>query len=125
MLFEQTCVASQTLLQPPQLAALVVTSTQFAPHTIWPAVGQPQEPLVHAWPAGHWWPQEPQFRASFPLTFTHAPEQFISPDEHVEAHDRWLQTWPPEQALVQVPQWAGSEASETHAVPHAVRPARH
>jgi len=52
-LLVQTWVAPQTLPHMPQLAAFDVTSTQFEPHSIWPAVGQPQLPFVHAWPAEH------------------------------------------------------------------------
>jgi hypothetical protein len=98
------------------LAALVVVSTQFAPHSVWP-VAQPQFPLEQPWPAGQAWPQLPQLRLLV-ITFTQALLQFIRPAAQVVPQRDWLQTWPPVQMLVQVPQCMGSELVSTQLDPH-------
>ena len=42
---------------------------------------------------------------------THAVPHMICPLGHIEAHVVPLQTWPPEQTLVQLPQWFASLAT--------------
>jgi len=69
-------------------------------------------------------PQPPQLSASLPLVTTQAPlGHWVVPEAQVVPHTPALQTSPPAQAAVQVPQWVASD--ETHAPLQLSVPAWH
>ena len=67
--FEQIVPLPQALAQLPQFCGSVLKFVQKAlvpvPQAFGSAVGQPQVPLVHAWPAGQTVPHAPQLFGSF------------------------------------------------------------
>jgi hypothetical protein len=68
--------AGQAFPQEPQLAGLLLRSTQVVPHFVWPlghAISL-QAPLMHCVPAPHTRPQEPQLLGSV-LKLTQRPLQ--------------------------------------------------
>jgi hypothetical protein len=67
----------QALPQPPQLVALVLTSTQPDPHRLWPA-GQVHVPAMQALPAGQALAQPPQLALLLAVS-TQAPPHRVWP----------------------------------------------
>src|SRR4029077_11248318 len=79
---------------------------------IWPPE-QAHCPALQAAPVGHLFPQAPQFRGSFPLTFTHAPpEHCVVPVAQLIEQALLLQTWVPMHVVVQLPQWLLSDVTQ-------------
>jgi hypothetical protein len=117
---------AQTEPHAPQFCGFVVRSTQVPPQRVVPA-GQPHVPFKHSWPTVQALPQAPQFLGSL-TGFTHAPLQLVSvphglgggppsgavpaslPGMAMGEHAPLKHTLTAVlQAVVQEPQWAGSE----------------
>ena len=128
----QAVSAAQALLQAPQCALSMPSSTHFPAHSVVP-VGQDvlHAPATQTFPLGQALPQEPQFAGS-ELSDTHAPEHNVVPRGH--AHAPLAQTAPAMHAVPQVPQfatftdglvsqpldavWSQSRWVESHEKPH-------
>jgi hypothetical protein len=116
--FEQ--VPLQTWLQPPQLAALVIVSTQAFEQSICPATEQPQLPALQTAPAGQAL-QPPQWSASPPVVGTQAPsEHCVSPAPQLVWQLLAVHTWPAAHIVEQPPQCAA--LGDTQLPLHASRP---
>jgi hypothetical protein len=104
LLLVQTAPAGQAMLQPPQLALLVVVSTQAVPHWVWlPEQLVLQALLLHTCPVVQAWPQVPQLLES---EATQALLQLRVPEPQAQAP--FVQVWPLPQALPQAPQFCAS-----------------
>jgi hypothetical protein len=92
----------------------VVVSTHAAgePHSIWPATEQPQVLFVQVAPAGHLFPQDPQFSASFVRFAQLPPAHCVCPLAQLFEQALLLQTMVPEQVVVQLPQWLLSDETQ-------------
>jgi len=92
-LLAQCWVDPQACPQLPQLALLVVVSTQLDPHMVWP-LAQPQLPALQTVPEGQVVPQPPQFSPSLPLVTTQAVPHRVCPPAQVVVQALLLQTSP-------------------------------
>jgi hypothetical protein len=100
--------ASQTVPQPPQLPALVFTSTQAPSHFSKPFSHSKSQPELRHEAApcsgtGQRWPQPPQCWA-FVAVSTQAEAQLVSSAAQSSEHAPLEQTWPSGHALSQAPQ---------------------
>jgi hypothetical protein len=88
-------VPLQARPQPPQLARLVLVSTQVPLHCIWPATGQVHWPPLHVVPPAHLLPHEPQLFMSVLTVAQTPPEHCIVPEGHIIEHVPLAQTCVP------------------------------
>jgi hypothetical protein len=109
VLFEQLDPPRHALPHAPQLALLVVKSTQSPAHSSLPA-GHRQLPATHVALGTQACPQAPQLPPS-DASSTHARLHSVSPASHMPLHLEAEQTCEPAQALLQAPQLSGSLAS--------------
>ncbi len=120
---------SQATPQAPQLAALVLRSTQaesMAPigptmsgHAVRPPVPQPatHAPLWHVVPSLQTLPQRPQL-ASSACVFVHVVPHWVSPV--LQAHFALVQRAPTAHCAPHPPQFSGSSSTSMQAAPHVV-----
>jgi hypothetical protein len=116
---KQVWLLAQAIPQPPQLAELLLVSTQEPLQSVKP-VAHPAAhvPALHTW-APHELPQLPQFATS-ELRLTHLPLQGSKPTSHTQAPA--LQICDAAQAVAQSLQCIESLFVSTQLVPHLVRP---
>jgi hypothetical protein len=100
--FEHEVPKRQVTPQAPQFWLLVLVSTQFKPHWVWPA-GQLARhmPLLQNWPGSQVVPQPPQLSASM-ASSTHLLLQSVDPCGHRQLAA--VHTVPPVQTMPQAPQ---------------------
>jgi len=108
----QVAGAVQARPHMPQLAVLVLVSTQAVPQSVWP-VGQRQAPAWQVCAAGQAVPQRPQLASSV-IVSTQAAPQAVRPVG--QRHAPIWQVWPPEHAVPQAPQLALSLWTSRHTV---------
>lgn len=102
----QVCPAVQAWPQLPQLALLLVGSTQAPLQACWPTTEQVQVPPVHVVPAEQAVPQAPQLRLSVIVLAQVPPEQAVVPLAQLDEQVLLLHTCVLLQVVPQVPQFA-------------------
>ena len=103
----------------PPVPQHALPAQQLVPQARGVAPEQPHVPFEQLWPAGHAWPQVPQFDASVRV-FTQVPEQLVEPEAQQTPFEQVGVA--PEQAVVQLPQWLGSVLKFTQPVAPGVNP---
>ena len=112
---EQYWLLLQALPHAPQLLGSFWMSAQAPKHWLSP-LAQLHWPLVQA-PVAQLLPQKPQLLGSVWVFTQDAPQIWLGALQVTQLPLRHC--WPWVQALEQLPQWAGSDASFTHEPPHA------
>jgi hypothetical protein len=107
----------------PQLFGSVVTSTQLAPQSVWPAGhAATQAPIEHTWSAPQTLLQAPQLLTSV-LVSTHTPLQLVCGLAQPQVPPRHVV--PLAHTIPHDPQFELSDFKSTHDAAHALRPVPH
>ncbi len=113
----------QATPQAPQLAGLLLVSTQEPPQLVRPAWQlTAQVPAEQTWPAAHAVPQAPQFPSSAWVS-RQVPPQLVRPAWQERPQVPPAQTWPAGQAVPQAPQLASSAWVSRQVPPQLASPA--
>jgi hypothetical protein len=127
---EQTLPPWQTLKTPPQLlesdarfvqAVVGPSAVKDCPGTSDPGQDEAQAPFTHTPPAGHSFPQLPQFRVEVSRV-THKPLHFVVFGGQAEVQVPPTHTWLEEHAFPQLPQFSGLLRGSTQPDGHSERP---
>jgi hypothetical protein len=113
------CPLGQTFPQAPQLFGSVTRLTQLPPQSE-RAPPQLHTDATQVWPAPHAWPHVPQLLVSVAV-LTQLALHAVRPLPQQAPPEQAV----PAQACPQLPQFCGSVARSTHAVPHSARSAWH